>query len=167
MHTNVEERPSEKELIWLGCLLECEGSIGIYNYGRKGVVSRMEISNTEKIIVERALSIAEKIIGKSIRMKTRIPQPQFGVKTKKRQWSFQLCNLKDVTKFLRVMKDYMIGYKNQLASLMIQYIDSRLINMYNHALTDKEKTILSKIEGIRRGHTPTISTRDDDMVQGS
>ncbi len=150
---NTEERLSEKDLGWLSGILDGEGSFGVCNYGRKGIVVRLEISNTDKNLVLEAIKISSKIIDHPIKLKTRIPKSQFEIKNKKRQYSFQLSNMKLVYKLLSTTKNYLRSFKKQIANLICEYADLRKERAYKSSLTQREQDILSHIGKIRNDYT--------------
>lgn len=158
---NIEERLSEKDLGWLAGILDGEGSFGIYNYGRKGIVVRLEIPNTDKNLVLEALRISSKIIDHPIALKTRMPKSQFEIKNKKRQYSFQLSNMKLVYALLFVIKNYLKSYKKQLASLICEYAELRKQRAYKSSLTQREQDILSQIGRIRNDYTSDCMVAED------
>ncbi len=156
-----EERLSEKNLCWLAGILDGEGSFGIYNYGRKGIVVRLEVPNTDKILVLEALRISSRIINHPIKLKTRIPKSQLEIKHKKRQYSFQLSNMKLVYTLLSTIKNYLKSYKKQLANLICEYADLRKQRAYKSSLTQREQDILSQIGNIRNDYTSDCSNAED------
>jgi hypothetical protein len=156
---NTEERLLEKDLAWLAGILDGEGSFGIYDYGRKGIVVRLEIPNTDKSLVLKAKEISEKIIHHPIKLKERDPKSQLNIKTKKRQYSFQLSNMKLVNCLLNTIKEYLVSYKKQLANLICEYAELRKQRAYKSSLTEREKEILSHINKIRNDYT--LEVRND------
>jgi len=122
-------RPNREEAIWLACLIDTEGHLGLSYQGTtyRSVKTLIDVSMQTKSVVEKAQSIIFKVTHKKPDIKERLNFKQ----AKNVVYSLRVHDQKSCRKVCEFILPHLIGKKEQ-AELVIEFCLARQEAKHNH-----------------------------------